>query len=36
MGFHAAQEAVRMLGLSIDYARHGQIALRGLPLKKAN
>lgn len=27
-GFHADQEAVRVLGLSIDYARKGQIAAR--------
>jgi nitrite reductase (cytochrome c-552) len=30
MGFHAPQEAVRILGLSIDTARKGQAALRGL------
>jgi len=28
MGFHAPQEAARILGESIDYARQGQIALR--------
>lgn len=30
MGFHAPQEAARILGESIDYARKGQMALRGL------
>jgi nitrite reductase (cytochrome c-552) len=30
MGFHAPQEAVRILGQSIDYSRKGQNALRGL------
>ncbi len=30
MGFHADQEAVRVLALSIDYSRLGQKALRGL------
>ena len=29
MGFHAPQEAVRILGRAIDYARQGEIALRG-------
>jgi nitrite reductase (cytochrome c-552) len=28
-GFHAPQEAARILGQSIDYARKGQVALRG-------
>ncbi len=28
MGFHADQEALRVLGRSVDYARRGQIALR--------
>jgi nitrite reductase (cytochrome c-552) len=28
MGFHAPQEAARILGEAIDYARQGQIALR--------
>lgn len=28
MGFHAPQEATRILGESIDYARQGQLALR--------
>ena len=27
-GFHASQEAARILGESIDYARQGQLALR--------
>jgi nitrite reductase (cytochrome c-552) len=27
-GFHAPQEAARVLGLSIDYSRQGQIAVR--------
>ncbi len=31
MGFHAGQEAVRLLGLSIDASRKGQNALRALP-----
>jgi nitrite reductase (cytochrome c-552) len=30
-GFHAPQEAVRVLGLSIDYSRQGQVALRDPP-----
>lgn len=30
MGFHAPQEAARLLGESIDYARQGQIAALGL------
>ena len=29
MGFHAPQEAARVLGRAIDYARRGQIALAG-------
>ena len=29
MGFHADQEAARVLAKSIDYARRGQMALRG-------
>jgi nitrite reductase (cytochrome c-552) len=28
-GFHAPQEAARLLGLSIDYSRQGQVAVRG-------
>ena len=28
-GFHAPQEAARILGESINFARQGQIALRG-------
>ncbi|HYG61569.1 MAG TPA: ammonia-forming cytochrome c nitrite reductase subunit c552 [Thermoanaerobaculia bacterium] len=31
MGFHADQEAVRILAQSIDFARQGQMALRGVP-----
>ncbi|GMV98837.1 MAG: hypothetical protein AMXMBFR83_31850 [Phycisphaerae bacterium] len=31
-GFHAGQEAARVLGKSIDYARQGQVSLRGLPM----
>ena len=34
MGFHAPQEAARILGEAIDYARQGQIALRDLPAMK--
>jgi len=30
MGFHAAQEATRILGMSIDDSRKGQVALRSL------
>ena len=30
-GFHAPQEAARILALSIDLARQGQLALRGTP-----
>ena len=30
VGFHASQEAVRVLSLSIDYSRQGQMALRPL------
>lgn len=29
MGFHAPQEAMRILALSINYTRQGQVALRG-------
>ena len=29
MGFHADQEAARVLAKSIDYSRRGQMALRG-------
>jgi hypothetical protein len=28
MGFHADQEALRLLGRSVDFSRQGQIALR--------
>ena len=31
-GFHAAQEAARILAESIDFSRQGQIALRGEPV----
>jgi len=30
MGFHAPQEAARILGESIDFSRKGQVAVRGL------
>jgi nitrite reductase (cytochrome c-552) len=30
MGFHAPQEAARILGEAIDYARQGQLALVNL------
>ncbi|MCY5102924.1 ammonia-forming cytochrome c nitrite reductase subunit c552, partial [Salmonella enterica subsp. enterica serovar 1,4,[5],12:i:-] len=30
MGFHAPQEAARLLGEAIDYARQGQLAVRAL------
>ena len=33
MGFHAPQEAARILGEAIDYARQGQLALRTLQTK---
>lgn len=29
MGFHASQEAVRILGESINFPRLGQLSLRG-------
>ncbi|MFB3854152.1 MAG: ammonia-forming cytochrome c nitrite reductase subunit c552 [Vicinamibacterales bacterium] len=32
-GFHAPQEAARILGQSIDYSRRGQLALRPLPAR---
>ncbi len=31
MGFHAPEEAARVLAQAIDYARQGQLALRGVP-----
>jgi nitrite reductase (cytochrome c-552) len=31
MGFHAPQEAARILAESIDYARQGQLAAKGIP-----
>ena len=34
MGFHAPQEAARILGEAIDYARQGQVVLRDLPSAK--
>jgi nitrite reductase (cytochrome c-552) len=34
MGFHAPQEAARILAEAIDYARQGQLALKGLPVAK--
>ena len=30
MGFHAAQEAARVLGEAIDFARQGQVKVLGL------
>lgn len=35
MGFHAPQEAARILGEAIDYGRQGQVALRDLGVAKA-
>ncbi len=35
MGFHAPQEAARILGEAIDYARQGQLALRDLGSTKS-
>jgi nitrite reductase (cytochrome c-552) len=35
MGFHADQEAVRILGNSINFSRLGQAALRGEPVPDA-
>jgi len=34
MGFHAPQEAARILGEAIDYARQGQVVLRDLSAGK--
>ena len=34
VGFHAPQEAARILGESINFARKGQEALRGLPSRR--
>jgi nitrite reductase (cytochrome c-552) len=31
MGFHAGQEAMRVLGRSLDFIRQGELALRGVP-----
>jgi nitrite reductase (cytochrome c-552) len=36
MGFHAPQEAVRILGESINFSRLGQVSLRGGPLASAS
>jgi nitrite reductase (cytochrome c-552) len=33
MGFHAPQEAMRILALSLEHTRRGQVALRALPAK---
>jgi nitrite reductase (cytochrome c-552) len=33
MGFHAPQEAARILGEAVDLARQGQLALRGRPAR---
>lgn len=35
MGFHAPQEAARILGEAIDFARQGQIALKAMPAPAA-
>jgi nitrite reductase (cytochrome c-552) len=35
MGFHAPQEAAKILGEAIDYARQGQIAALGIDAKQA-
>ena len=35
MGFHAPQEAARVLGEAIDYARQGQLAAAKLRLEAA-
>jgi nitrite reductase (cytochrome c-552) len=35
MGFHADQEAARVLGNAINFARLGQAALRGEPVPAA-
>jgi nitrite reductase (cytochrome c-552) len=34
MGFHAPQEAARILGEAIDFGRQGQVALRDLGVAK--
>jgi nitrite reductase (cytochrome c-552) len=34
MGFHAPQEAARILGEAIDFGRQGQVALRDLSAGK--
>jgi nitrite reductase (cytochrome c-552) len=33
MGFHASQEAMRILALSVDHARKGQVAVRGATVR---
>jgi len=35
MGFHAPQEAARVLGEAIDFSRQGQLALRDIRDKQA-
>jgi len=35
-GFHAPQEATRILGEAIDFFRKGQVSLRPLPAAKSN
>ncbi len=35
MGFHAPQEAARILGEAIDYARQGELSVRKLGVKFA-
>jgi nitrite reductase (cytochrome c-552) len=35
-GFHAPQEAERILGESIDYSRQGQLAVRGVAVPGLN
>jgi nitrite reductase (cytochrome c-552) len=36
MGFHAPQEAARILAEAIDYARQGQVMVQGLPVRQAS
>ena len=36
MGFHAPQEAMRILGDAINYCRLGQLALHGAPAPSHN
>ena len=35
-GFHAPQEAARILGEAIDYLRQGQLALRPAPVSSSS